>query len=105
MNRCRDNTRGGSLPDGLCNESGWLGDDDESVFESDIEWMAGEGITKGCNPPTNDRFCPEGKVTRGRWLRSWFVRSATPTTVAVTCSSMTMTVSSKQTSTGWERLG
>ena len=25
-------------------------DDDDSVFESDIEWMAAEGITKGMQP-------------------------------------------------------
>ncbi len=41
-------------------------DDDDSVFESDIEWMAAVGITKGCNPPVNNRFCPDGVVTRGQ---------------------------------------
>jgi len=41
-------------------------DDDGSVFETDIEWMAAEGITKGCNPPTNDRYCPNSSVTRGQ---------------------------------------
>ena len=40
-------------------------DDDGSVFAADIEWLAGAGITKGCNPPRNDRFCPDGIVTRG----------------------------------------
>ncbi len=40
--------------------------DDEGVFESDIEWLASEGITTGCNPPVNDRFCPEDPVTRGQ---------------------------------------
>jgi hypothetical protein len=39
-------------------------DDDESIFEADIERLAAAGITKGCNPPTNDRFCPDNKVTR-----------------------------------------
>jgi len=24
------------------------------------------GITKGCNPPANDRFCPEDVVTRAQ---------------------------------------
>ena len=28
--------------------------------------MAGEGITKGCNPPDNDLFCPDDFVTRGQ---------------------------------------
>ncbi len=41
-------------------------DDDTSLFERDIEWLAAEGITFGCNPPTNDRFCPGANVTRGQ---------------------------------------
>jgi hypothetical protein len=41
-------------------------DDDGSVFEADIAKLAAAGITKGCNPPTNDRFCPESNVTRGQ---------------------------------------
>lgn len=41
-------------------------DDDDSVFESDISWLAGSGITQGCNPPTNDKFCPDSPVTRGQ---------------------------------------
>jgi len=40
-------------------------DDDNSIFESDIEKIAAAGITLGCNPPANDRFCPEDRVTRG----------------------------------------
>ncbi|MDH4309145.1 MAG: S-layer homology domain-containing protein, partial [Acidimicrobiia bacterium] len=40
-------------------------DDDDSVFEADIERLAAAGITAGCNPPVNDRFCPEAPVTRG----------------------------------------
>lgn len=39
-------------------------DDDASVFQSDIDKLATEGITKGCNPPTNDRFCPDDPVLR-----------------------------------------
>jgi hypothetical protein len=41
-------------------------DDDTSIFEGDIEWMAANGITLGCNPPTNDRYCPDDAVTRGQ---------------------------------------
>lgn len=37
-----------------------------NVFAGDITWLAGEGITKGCNPPSNDRFCPDDPVTRGQ---------------------------------------
>ena len=36
----------------------------ESVFVADIQWMKDSGITLGCNPPTNDRFCPGSNVTR-----------------------------------------
>ena len=41
-------------------------DDDDSMFEIDIEWMAAHGITLGCNPPTNDHYCPDANVTRGQ---------------------------------------
>jgi hypothetical protein len=41
-------------------------DDDSSVFEADIIWLADSGITTGCNPPSNDRFCPTDPVTRGQ---------------------------------------
>jgi 5'-nucleotidase len=39
-------------------------DDDDSVFEMDIEWMAENGYTTGCNPPANDQYCPDEAVTR-----------------------------------------
>jgi hypothetical protein len=41
-------------------------DDNNSGFETDIEKLATAGITKGCNPPVNDRFCPTDAVTRGQ---------------------------------------
>ena len=41
-------------------------DDDGSVFEGAIESLAAAGITKGCNPPVNNRFCPGAYVTRGQ---------------------------------------
>jgi hypothetical protein len=41
-------------------------DDDGSVFESDIDRLATAGVTRGCNPPENDRFCPDDSVTRGQ---------------------------------------
>jgi len=41
-------------------------DDNGSVFEPSIEKLATAGITKGCNPPANDRFCPNDYVTRGQ---------------------------------------
>ncbi len=39
--------------------------DDAGVHESDINSLAAAGITKGCNPPDNDRFCPDRELTRG----------------------------------------
>ena len=41
-------------------------DDDSSIFEADIDKLATAGITRGCNPPTNNRFCPADVVTRGQ---------------------------------------
>lgn len=37
---------------------------DDNVFAADIQWLADSGVTKGCNPPTNDLFCPGSIVTR-----------------------------------------
>lgn len=39
-------------------------DDDGSPHEGFIEAIAARGITSGCNPPANDRFCPQAPVTR-----------------------------------------
>jgi beta-lactamase superfamily II metal-dependent hydrolase len=41
-------------------------DDNGSIFEDDINAIAKAGVTKGCNPPTNDRYCPARGVTRGQ---------------------------------------
>lgn len=49
-------------------------DDDDSVFENDIERLAEGGVTKGCNPPTNDQFCPDDPVTRGQ-MAAFLVRA------------------------------
>jgi hypothetical protein len=40
-------------------------DDNGHTFESDINRLAAAGITTGCNPPKNDRFCPDKSMTRG----------------------------------------
>ncbi|MCP3885865.1 MAG: S-layer homology domain-containing protein, partial [Propionibacteriaceae bacterium] len=52
-------------------------DDDGSVFEANIEALATAGITKGCNPPTNDRYCPDANVTRGQ-MAAFLYRALTP---------------------------
>lgn len=41
-------------------------DDDNSIFEGDIEAIAAAGITQGCNPPANDNYCPADNVTRAQ---------------------------------------
>ncbi|MEA3511447.1 MAG: hypothetical protein U9R51_08440 [Actinomycetota bacterium] len=63
---------GGSLDWQPLQGSFW--DDERSVFTTDIEWMAAEGITKGCNPPVNDKYCPDGLVTRGQ-MAAFLVRA------------------------------
>lgn len=45
--------------------SGAFWDDDGSVHEANIDKVAAEGISKGCNPPDNDMFCPDREITRG----------------------------------------
>jgi hypothetical protein len=41
-------------------------DDDNSIFELAIDRLGTAGITQGCNPPVNDRFCPDDFVSRGQ---------------------------------------
>jgi hypothetical protein len=57
--------------------SGFVGtfvDDNGSVFQSSIEWLALERLTTGCNPPRNDRFCPQDRLTRGE-MAAFLVRA------------------------------
>jgi len=59
----------GTLPPG-----GTFADDDGNIHEGSIEAIAAEGITKGCNPPANDLFCPGDTVTRGQ-MAAFLVRA------------------------------
>jgi hypothetical protein len=52
----------------------WFDDDGSSVHESNINALAEEGVTLGCNPPANTRFCPEDPVTRAQ-MASFLVRA------------------------------
>ncbi len=54
--------------------AGTFVDDDGNTHEANIELIAAEGITKGCNPPTNDRYCPDDYVTRGQ-MAAFLVRA------------------------------
>jgi subtilisin family serine protease len=44
------------------------------TFYDDILWMSGTDVTRGCNPPANDRFCPDDPVTRGQ-MAAFLVRT------------------------------
>ena len=54
--------------------SGTFRDDDLSVFQPDIEWLAAAGITKGCNWPFGDHFCPDQSVSRAE-MATFLVRA------------------------------
>jgi hypothetical protein len=64
-------TRAFSFPAGSKN---WFGDDEGSIHESAINSIADAGVTLGCNPPGNDRYCPEDPVTRAQ-MASFLVRA------------------------------
>ena len=48
--------------------AGRFSDDDGNLHEANIEIMAELGITLGCNPPDNDRFCPNQVVARAQMM-------------------------------------
>lgn len=54
--------------------SGWFTDDDDSEFSTDIGWLVERRITRGCDAPVEDRYCPEDPVTRGQ-MASFLARS------------------------------
>ena len=39
---------------------------DDHLFRRDIDWLSANRITRGCNPPANDRFCPDADISRGQ---------------------------------------
>jgi hypothetical protein len=51
---------------GLAEGEGSFVDTVDTVFGDDAARLAAAGITLGCNPPQNDRFCPDDSVTRGQ---------------------------------------
>ena len=55
-------TRALQLPEGTPTD---FTDDNGHTFENAIQRIAAAGITRGCNPPANDRFCPDRTITRG----------------------------------------
>ena len=41
-------------------------DDDGHIFENAIDKLGTAKVTLGCNPPTNNKYCPNDYVTRGQ---------------------------------------
>lgn len=37
---------------------------EDHTFHDDIQWMHDNGITRGCNPPENDEYCPDRELIR-----------------------------------------
>lgn len=50
---------------GLAAGSVDFADTTDSVFRRDISAVAAAGVTRGCNPPDNDLYCPDRIVSRG----------------------------------------
>ncbi len=91
---------GAALPPG-----GTFTDDNGNIHEGYIEAIAAEGITKGCNPPFNDQYCPTGYVTRGQ-MAAFIVRTLGLTDEGGAIGSpMMMATCSRRTSTNWLRQG
>ena len=55
-------------------DSGRFVDDDGNLHEPNIEAIAAAGLTNGCNPPDNDRYCPAQSVTRGE-MAAFLIRA------------------------------
>lgn len=52
----------------------YFSDDENSPYEDSINRVAAAGIVFGCNPPANDRFCPDRILNRGE-MAAFFVRA------------------------------
>jgi len=49
-------------------------DDDGNIHEANIEAIAAAGITNGCNPPLDNRYCPARAVTRAE-MAAFLIRA------------------------------
>ena len=52
----------------------WFVDDDGSMFEGNIDRLKQAGVTVGCNPPDNNRYCPDDSVERDQ-MASFLARA------------------------------
>jgi hypothetical protein len=60
---------------------------DDNIFDADIAWMTDEDVTKGCNPPINDKYCPSDTVTReqmGAFMHRLYTNKIAPLETADT---------------------
>jgi hypothetical protein len=55
----------------------FFGDDEGDPFEDSINALAANRITLGCNPPSNDRYCPDRTLFRAE-MATFFVRAIDP---------------------------
>jgi micrococcal nuclease len=49
-------------------------DDDGTTFEDDINRLADQGVTLGCNPPANTEYCPDDEISREQ-MATFLMRS------------------------------
>ena len=68
----------------------------DSEFATSIARLAGAGITRGCNPPANDRFCPSSPVSRGE-MAAFLSRGLSLPSAPATPSGLTSTLSEDAT--------
>jgi len=79
-------------------------DDDGTLFEAAINKIAEAGITMGCNPPQNDRYCPDDLLSRGQ-IAAMLKRTlegstgSAPTTTTTTQPTTTTTAPTPTTTT------
>jgi N-acetylneuraminic acid mutarotase len=79
----------------------FFSDDDDSIFELQINAIARVGITRGCNPPANTEYCPQNPVRRDE-MASFLSRVAaieTTGTTSTTTPASTTTTTTTQGST------
>ncbi len=76
-------------------------DDDGSMFENDIAKLAAAGITQGCNPPANDRFCPTENITREQ-MAAFLHRALDPAPGKVQDLIVTLSGGSNEIDVSWE---
>jgi hypothetical protein len=79
----------------------------DNTFHEDIEWLKAADVTRGCNPPDNNLFCPDDNVTREqmsafmkRLAENQVVDAATAITAGTAYEAINDSVSLSGTSSG-----